>query len=105
MLCEWSTMGVPEQFLHAFEKEYVVISWCVATLPAGYPTTNNAQEGMNSSVIPCSDFVQRHYSVHNDEWFCLLEVVFKHYSMGAQFCHNFMLKFCSFQMSSDGEST
>ena len=43
-------MGVSEQFLCAFEKEYVDTSWCVATLPAGYPTTNNAQEGMNSGV-------------------------------------------------------
>ena len=36
--------------------------------------------------IPWSDFVQRHYSVHKGEWFCLLEVVFKLYSVGAQFC-------------------
>ena len=50
MLREWSTMGVSKQFLRAFEKEYVGTSWCVATLPAGYPTTNNAQEGMNSGV-------------------------------------------------------
>ena len=39
-----------EQFLRAFEKEYVGTSWWVATLPAGYPTTNDAQEGMNSAV-------------------------------------------------------
>ena len=50
MLRESSTMGVFQQFLRVFEKGYVGTSWCVATLQAGYPTTNNAQEGMNSSV-------------------------------------------------------
>ena len=50
MLCEWSTMGVSEQFLRAFKKEYIGTWRCVATLPAGYPTTNNAQEGMNCGL-------------------------------------------------------
>ena len=43
-------MSVSDQFFRAFEKYYVGTSWCAATLPAGYPTTNNAQKGMNSSV-------------------------------------------------------
>ena len=54
MLREWSTMGVPEQFLCALEKEYVGTSWCVATLPAGYPTTNDAR-GNELSCEACLD--------------------------------------------------
>ena len=50
MLSEWSTKGVSEQFFRAFEREYIGTSWCVATLSAGYPTTDNAQEGMNFGV-------------------------------------------------------
>jgi hypothetical protein len=34
--------------------------------------------------ILCSYFAQRHHSVHKDEWFCLGEVVFRHYSVSAQ---------------------
>ena len=42
MLREWSIMGVSNQFLRAFEAEYVGTSCCLATLLARYPTTNNA---------------------------------------------------------------
>ena len=35
--------------------------------------------------------------MYKGEWYCLVEVVFKH-----DFSHNFMLKFCSLQISSDG---
>ena len=52
---------VSEPFLRAFEKEYVGTSWCVATLPAGYPTTNNAQEGRNSGV-------KRVWTRHERRW-------------------------------------
>ena len=40
MLGASSTTRVPEPFSRAFEKKYVGISWCVATLPAGYPAKN-----------------------------------------------------------------
>ena len=36
MLGEWSTMGVSEQLVYAFKKEYIGTSWCAATLPAGF---------------------------------------------------------------------
>ena len=49
-ITEWVSQGVPEKFTEAFRKEYLGKSWCIATLPAGYPTTNNHQEGINSSV-------------------------------------------------------
>ena len=35
--------------------------------------------------IPGTDLAQRHYSLHNDEWFCLGEAVFTHYSGSAHF--------------------
>ena len=61
MLREWSTMGLSEHFLRAFEKAYVGTLWCVAILPAGYPTTNNVQEGMNSGV-------ERVWTRHERRW-------------------------------------
>ena len=52
--------------------------------------------------IPCSNFFQRHFLVH-------LVALKRWFSSGTQslhnFCHNFMLKCCSFQMSSYGWST
>ena len=49
-ITEWVSQGVPEKCTEAFRKEYLGTSWCNATLPAGYPTTNNYQEGINFSV-------------------------------------------------------
>ena len=49
-ITDWVSQGVPEKFTEAFRKEYLGTSWCIATLPAGYPTTNSHQEGINSAV-------------------------------------------------------
>ena len=49
-IIDWVSQGVPEKFTEAFRKEYLGTSWCIATLPTGYPTTNNHQEGINSAV-------------------------------------------------------
>ena len=57
-ITDWVFQGVPEMFTEAFRKENLGTSWRIATLPAGYPTPNNNQEGINSDP----DFVPVHTS-------------------------------------------
>ena len=52
-------MGFPwrsRTFTEGFWKEYLGTLWCIATLPAGYPTTNNH---LGALVLPrmAADFV------------------------------------------------
>ena len=44
------SQGVPEKFTEGFRKEYLGTSWCFATLPAGYSTKSNHQEGTKSAL-------------------------------------------------------
>ena len=44
------SQGIPEKSTDVVRNEYLGTSWCIATMLAGYPTTNIHQEGIHSAV-------------------------------------------------------